>query len=172
MLMILAQTVRSESFWAAVKVRSPHTGPGISYIIFRLTATGSTEPGDNLRTRRSSHTHGTRQAAPASRLRSLLVHIGWLARYTAAARPPASCLSAHLHLRALVILSCACASFRASSRLTLKWAVWRRPRASDAAAIHASLLEDDLGDDAEHAPVAVDELRDAKVDALRQDTHH
>ena len=33
MLMILARLVRSESFWAVVKVRSPHTGPGISYII-------------------------------------------------------------------------------------------------------------------------------------------
>ena len=29
MLMILARLVRSESFWAAVKVRSPHTGPGV-----------------------------------------------------------------------------------------------------------------------------------------------
>ena len=28
MLMILARLVRSESFWAVVKVRSPHTGPG------------------------------------------------------------------------------------------------------------------------------------------------
>ena len=27
MLMILARLVRSESFWAVVKVRSPHTGP-------------------------------------------------------------------------------------------------------------------------------------------------
>ena len=35
MLMILARLVRSESFWAVAKVRSPHTGPGISYIIFR-----------------------------------------------------------------------------------------------------------------------------------------
>ena len=33
MLMILAQLGCSESFWAVVKVRSPHTGPGISYII-------------------------------------------------------------------------------------------------------------------------------------------
>ena len=33
MLMILARFVRSESFWAVVKVRSPHTGPGIRYII-------------------------------------------------------------------------------------------------------------------------------------------
>ena len=33
MLMILARLVRSESFWAIVKVRSPHTGPGIRYII-------------------------------------------------------------------------------------------------------------------------------------------
>ena len=32
MLMILARLVRSESFWAVVKVRSPHTGPGIRYI--------------------------------------------------------------------------------------------------------------------------------------------
>ena len=35
MLMILARLVRSESFWAVAKVRSPHTGPGISYIIER-----------------------------------------------------------------------------------------------------------------------------------------
>ena len=33
MLMILARLVCSESFWAVVKVRSPHTGPGIRYII-------------------------------------------------------------------------------------------------------------------------------------------
>ena len=33
MLMILARLVRSESFWVVVKARSPHTGPGISYII-------------------------------------------------------------------------------------------------------------------------------------------
>ena len=33
MLMILAQLGCSESFWAVAKVRSPHTGPGISYII-------------------------------------------------------------------------------------------------------------------------------------------
>ena len=31
MLMILARLVRSESFWAVVKVRSPHTGPGITW---------------------------------------------------------------------------------------------------------------------------------------------
>ena len=35
MLMILARLGRSESFWAVAKVRSPHTGPGISYIIGR-----------------------------------------------------------------------------------------------------------------------------------------
>ena len=35
MLMILARLVRSESFWAVAKVRSPHTGPGIRYIIHR-----------------------------------------------------------------------------------------------------------------------------------------
>ena len=33
MLMILARLVRSESFWAVAKVRSPHTGPGIRYIV-------------------------------------------------------------------------------------------------------------------------------------------
>ena len=33
MLMILARLVRSESFWAVVKVRSPHTGPEVCYII-------------------------------------------------------------------------------------------------------------------------------------------
>ena len=36
MLMILARLVRSESFWAVVKVRSPHTGPEVCYIIRRL----------------------------------------------------------------------------------------------------------------------------------------
>ena len=39
MLMILARLVRSESFWAVAKVRSPHTGPGISYIIEPLIPT-------------------------------------------------------------------------------------------------------------------------------------
>ena len=39
MLMILARLVRSESFWAVAKVRSPHTGPGISYIILRAATT-------------------------------------------------------------------------------------------------------------------------------------
>ena len=33
MLMILARLVRSESFWAVVKVRSPHTVPEVCYII-------------------------------------------------------------------------------------------------------------------------------------------
>ena len=37
MLMILARLVRSESFWAVVKVRSPHTGPEVCYIILGLT---------------------------------------------------------------------------------------------------------------------------------------
>ena len=37
MLMILARLVRSESFWAVVKVRSPHTGPEVCYIIARLS---------------------------------------------------------------------------------------------------------------------------------------
>ena len=31
MLMILARLVRSESFWAVVKIRSPHTGPEPGY---------------------------------------------------------------------------------------------------------------------------------------------
>ena len=31
MLMILARLARSESFWAVVKVRSPHTGPEFGY---------------------------------------------------------------------------------------------------------------------------------------------
>ena len=31
--MILARLVRSESFWAVVKVRSPHTGPEVCYNI-------------------------------------------------------------------------------------------------------------------------------------------
>ena len=40
MLMILARLVRSESFWAVAKVRSPHTGPGIRYIILRAADAG------------------------------------------------------------------------------------------------------------------------------------
>ena len=45
MLMILARLVRSESFWAVAKVRSPHTGPGIRYIIyFTHTPTPHTHP--------------------------------------------------------------------------------------------------------------------------------
>ena len=43
MLMILARLVRAESFWAVVKVRSPHTGPGIRYII-AAAATGLALP--------------------------------------------------------------------------------------------------------------------------------
>ena len=42
MLMILARLVRSESFWAVVKVRSPHTGPGISYIIAKAGSQAKT----------------------------------------------------------------------------------------------------------------------------------
>ena len=48
MLMILARLVRSESFWAVVKVRSPHTGPGISYIINRLRGAGVEQVGPPL----------------------------------------------------------------------------------------------------------------------------
>ena len=33
MLMILARLGCPESFWAAVKLRSPHTGPEVCYII-------------------------------------------------------------------------------------------------------------------------------------------
>ena len=45
MLMILARLVRSESFWAVAKVRSPHTGPGIRYIIvLRLRYTKDSPP--------------------------------------------------------------------------------------------------------------------------------
>ena len=41
MLMILARLVRSESFWAVVKVRSPHTGPEPGYP--RGVGTGAAE---------------------------------------------------------------------------------------------------------------------------------
>ena len=44
MLMILARLVRSESFWAVAKVRSPHTGPGIRYIITELRVASSALP--------------------------------------------------------------------------------------------------------------------------------
>ena len=50
MLMILARLVRSESFWAVVKVRSPHTGPGISYIIGALAKEERTARGVQQRT--------------------------------------------------------------------------------------------------------------------------
>ena len=39
MLMILARLVCSESFWAVVKVRSPHTVPEVCYIIASHAAT-------------------------------------------------------------------------------------------------------------------------------------
>ena len=45
MLMIPARLGRSESFWAVVKVRSPHTGPGISYIIWRAKSSGARQCG-------------------------------------------------------------------------------------------------------------------------------
>ena len=38
MLMILARLVCSESFWAVVKVRSPHTVPEVCYIIVQLSS--------------------------------------------------------------------------------------------------------------------------------------
>ena len=37
--MILARLVCSESFWAVVKVRSPHTVPEVCYIIERRLLT-------------------------------------------------------------------------------------------------------------------------------------
>ena len=43
MLMIPARLGRSESFWAVAKVRSPHTGPGIRYII---SGGGAAESGE------------------------------------------------------------------------------------------------------------------------------
>ena len=42
MLMIPARLGRSESFWAVAKVRSPHTGPGIRYIIKLVGQGGAT----------------------------------------------------------------------------------------------------------------------------------
>ena len=64
MLMVLARLVRSESFWAVVKVRSPHTGPEFGYprpsetrVYFKALA---------LRTR----TPGARALLPATRHRS------------------------------------------------------------------------------------------------------
>ena len=51
MLMILARLVRSESFWAVAKVRSPHTGPGIRYII-QMPLPKLCPPGLKLGTRR------------------------------------------------------------------------------------------------------------------------
>ena len=43
MLMILARLVRSESFWAVAKVRSPHTGPEVCYIIALLASSALRE---------------------------------------------------------------------------------------------------------------------------------
>ena len=42
--MIPARLGRSESFWAVAKVRSPHTGPGISYIIALPAARSRGQP--------------------------------------------------------------------------------------------------------------------------------
>ena len=44
MLMILARLVRSESFWAVVKVRSPHTGPEVWYPRGACSARGDGVP--------------------------------------------------------------------------------------------------------------------------------
>ena len=44
MLMILARLGRSESFWAVVKVRSPHTGPEVCYIIQLVLAVARLPP--------------------------------------------------------------------------------------------------------------------------------
>ena len=49
MLMILARLVRSESFWAVVKVRSPHTGPEVCYIISRPDWVAQKASGRSLR---------------------------------------------------------------------------------------------------------------------------
>ena len=38
MLMILARLVRSESFWAVAKIRSPHTGPEVSVTSYDVYA--------------------------------------------------------------------------------------------------------------------------------------
>ena len=46
MLMILARLVRSESFWAVVKVRSPHTGPEPGYP--RILPSDAEEPLRNV----------------------------------------------------------------------------------------------------------------------------
>ena len=49
MLMILARLVRSESFWAVVKVRSPHTGPEVCYIIAEEATAMPPAAGDTMK---------------------------------------------------------------------------------------------------------------------------
>ena len=63
MLMILARLVRSESFWAVVKVRSPHNGLEVSY--------PRSECSTNTRKKQgaSESATATTQAAGADRLR-------------------------------------------------------------------------------------------------------
>ena len=70
MLMILARLVRSESFWAVVKVRSPHTGPGISYIIVRpqCKSCGSALSTNALSARKSAAVAGRASANAAPEL--------------------------------------------------------------------------------------------------------
>ena len=53
MLMILARLVRSESFWAVVKVRSPHTVPEVCYIIEQLAAKAAARKAKKTRQRES-----------------------------------------------------------------------------------------------------------------------
>ena len=48
MLMILARLVRSESFWAVVKVRSPHNGPEVWYPRIVLRRFGVAAAGPQL----------------------------------------------------------------------------------------------------------------------------
>ena len=69
MLMILARLVRSESFWAVVKVRSPHTGPEVCYIIAREDALPYEHPLQDAFRRAG--------AAAAARADAVVLDEGW-----------------------------------------------------------------------------------------------
>ena len=64
MLMILARLVRSESFWAVVKVRSPHTGPEPGYPRLARGELDKLE-GPNYAARRAELRRAAREAARA-----------------------------------------------------------------------------------------------------------
>ena len=68
MLMILARLGRSESFWAVVKVRSPHTGREVSYIIRDRDRACGKARGWRKERDPTSALHGDCEHPPGSRL--------------------------------------------------------------------------------------------------------